>query len=420
MATHTRPFLMTGAALARAGAVGAGPPAMMPSVAMPAPTALSSAAYDLTTFADVLTITPDDISNAYFAGWGFALKPDQPDDPDWAAAYLGPFTQDENGRQCNSTCYTAGISGVAYLFLDALINGNGGGIDDYEFWKISALNYYFEGGPGPGTVYLALGPFANPDSALYNPALASVITLAGQGLDAFSTIYIGALDTVSQLARAVPGVGPYIYGAIQAYLGPNTSDDFFGDWSYFAGLSGILRYVSDVVLTGGNPYPPYGPPVTEPVESAASTLAVAAAPAVAVSAPAAVEPAVEAPAVTDNAPAAEVVESTPAAEVAEVAETTPVAEVAEVAESTPVAEVAEVPEVVESTPAADITPVEVKTTDAAPDAVDTVAESAPAAAAPAKAAKRPVRGALQRAAKSIGSALKGAPAAKAETAADAE
>jgi hypothetical protein len=397
MTTHTRPFLITGAALASAVAVVAATPAIMPSVAMPPPTALSVAAYELTTFADLLSITGEDISNTYFGGWGFALKPDQPDDPDWAAAYLGPFAQDENGQQCNNTCYTAGISGIAYMFLDALINGNGEGIDDYTNWEISALNYYFEGGPGPGTVYLAIGPFANPASPLYNPAIASAITLASQGLDALSTIYIGALDTVSQLAKTLPGVGPYIYGAIQAYLGPNTSDDFFGDWGYFAGLSGILRYVSDVVLTGGNPYPPYGPPV----DSAASTLAGAAVPAAAVSAPAAVEPAAEAAAVADSAPAAGVMESTPVAEV----RSTPVAEVAEVAESTP---------------AADITAVEVDSADTVPDAVDTPAEASPAAAAPTKQAKRPVRGALQRAAKSIGSALKSAPeAAKADTATDA-
>jgi hypothetical protein len=410
----------------------------MPSVAMPSPTALSSAAYELTTFADLLSITPEDISNTYFAGWGFSLKPDEPTSPDWAAQYLSPFVLDGNGNQCVNSCGVTGPSGIAYMFLDALINGNGAGIDTLEGilqdpakpyqpdpakpnynpyttppWSISALNYYFEGGPGPGTVYLFLQPFANPGSPLYNPAIASVITLAGQGLDAFSTIYIGALDTISQLAKTVPGVGPYIYGAIQAYLGPNTSDDQFGDWSYFAGLSGILRYVTDVVLTGGNPYPPYGPPVTEP---AASTLAVAAGPAAAVAAPAVVEaPAVdtvaEAPVVADSAPVSEVAESTPVAEVAEVVEITPVAEVAD---SAPASEIAD------STPAADITPVEVESTDAAPAAVDTPADAAPEAASPAKEAKRPVRGALQRAAKSIGSALKGAPAAaNADAAADA-
>ncbi|MDA2948012.1 MAG: hypothetical protein O2892_03100 [Actinomycetota bacterium] len=422
MATRTRPFLMTGAALASAVAVVAATPSIMPSVAMPAPTALSSAAYDLTTFADLLSITPEDISNAYFGGWGFALKPfDETDpDPDWEAAYLSPFIG------CNEDCAVAGVSGVAYLLLDALINGNGEGYEDSSNWSVSALNYAFEGGPGPAALYLAIGPFANPASPLYNPAVVSAILLAGQGLNSFSLIYIQALDTVSKLAAEVPLLGPYIYGAIQAYLGPNTSDEFFGDWGYFAGLSGVLRYVTDVVLTGGNPLPPYGPPVTEPVESAASILAVAAEPAAAEADPAAVEPAVEVPAVADSAPAAEVVESTPAAEVAEVAETTPVVEVAEVAETTPVTEVAEttpvaeVAEVVESTPAADITPVEVESTDATPAAVDTPAEAAPAAATPAKEAKRPVRGALQRAAKSIGSALKAAPAAKAEAAADAD
>jgi hypothetical protein len=421
---------MTGVALASAVAVVAAAPSIMPSVAMPAPTALSSAAYELTTFADLLSITPEDISNAYFGGWGSKLKPfdDSDPDPDWVASYLGPF------NNCNEDCAVPGPSGIAYMALDALFNGTGTGIGaaygilqdpDKPYqpdaakpnynpyttppWPTTALNYYFEGGPGPGTVYLLLQPFANPASPLYNPAIASVITLAGQGLDAFSTIYIGALKALGLAAQPVPVVGPYIYGIINSYLGPNTDDEDWASYGYLAGLSGILRYVTDVVLTGGNPYPPYTP-VTE---TAASTLAVAAVPAAAVAAPAVVEaPAVdtaaEVPAVADNAPVAEV---------AEVVESTPVAEVAEVAETTPVAEVAEV---VESTPAADITPVEVESTDAAPDAVDTPADAAPEAASPAKEAKRPVRGALQRAAKSIGSALKGAPAASStDTAADA-
>jgi hypothetical protein len=395
---------------------------------MPSTTALSSATYDLTTFADLLSITPEDISNAYFDGWGFKLKPfdDTDPDPDWAAAFLSPFAN------CNEDCGVAGPSGIGYLLLDALINGNGGGYDDADNWRTSALNYTFEGGPGIGLTYLVIQPFVVPTSPLYNPQLASVIVLASNGLDSLSTVYIESLKTIALLAQPVPLVGPYIYGAIQSYLGPNTDDEDWAAFGYFEGLSGILRYAIDVVLTGGNPYPPYGPPVPDPVESAASTLAVSAVPAAAEADPEAVEPAAEAPAVADSAPAAEVVESTPAAEVAEVAEvaeTTPVAEVAEVVETTPVAEVAEVAEttpvaevaeVVESTPAADITPVEIKTTDAAPDAVDTPAEAAPAAASPAKEAKRPARGALQRAAKRIGSALKGAPAAKAETAADAD
>ena len=441
MATHTRPFLMTGAALASAVAVVAATPSIMPSVAMPAPTALSSAAYDLTTFADLLSITPEDISNAYFDGWGFKLKPfDETDpDPDWAAAYLDPFLQ------CNERCGVTGPSGIAYMALDALINGTGTGIGaaygilqnpDEKYqpdpakpnynpyttppWPTSALNYTFEGGPGPGLTYAILQPFSVPTSPLYNPALASAIVFASNGLDSLSTVYVQALKTIALLAQPVPLVGPYVYGTIQSYLGRNTDDEDWAAFGYFEGLSGILRYAIDVVLTGGNPYPPYGPPVTEPVESAASILAVAAEPAAAEADPAAVEPAVEVPAVADSAPAAEVVESTPVAEVAEVAETTPVVEVAEVAETTPVAEVAEVAEVVESTPAADITPVEVKTTEAAPDAVDTAVKAPSAAATPAKEAKRPVRGALQRAAKSIGSALKAAPAAKAEAAADAD
>ena len=56
MATHTRPFLITGAALASAAAIVAASPAFAPSNALPSPAALSSAKYELATFADVFTI----------------------------------------------------------------------------------------------------------------------------------------------------------------------------------------------------------------------------------------------------------------------------------------------------------------------------------------------------------------------------
>ena len=462
MATRTKP-LIASAALATAAAVVVATPAVVPSVAAPVPPALASAQVQLATFSDLLSITPEIWNNVLFDGWGFALSPDQIEDFDWANAFLNPFIN------CNFDCAVNGPSGIAYLALDALINGNGQGIEtvngvledpskpyqpdpdkpDYnpyviQPWSISAVNYFFEGGLGPGATYLALQPFGNPVSPLYNPALATALSVAAQGLPALTILLIAGLDTVSKFARDnLPFVGPYIYGAIQAALGPNSSDEFFGDWGYFAGLSGVLRYVTDVILTGGNPYPPYGPPVTEPVESAASTLVSAAA----VSADAGLEAAAEsagaesagaesagaesadaesaadgeaAPAVEAEAAPAVEAEAAPAVEVAAV-------EVAEV-EVAPVVEVdSGTAETAEGAAEVDITPADVKASakdapaaastedadsgDAADDSTEAPAAEA-AAEAPAKVTNRAKRGALQRAAKSattsIGSALKGA------------
>lgn len=471
MATRTKP-LIASAALATAAAVVIATPAVAPSVSAPTPPALASAQVELATFSDLLSITPEDWSNILFTGWGFALSPDQIQDFDWANEFLNPFVN------CNFNCAVTGPSGVAYAALDALINGNGQGIGtvngvledpdkpyqpdpdkpDYnpyviQPWRISAVNYFFEGGLGPGATYLALQPFGNPSSPLYNPALAQTLAVAAQGLPALTILLIAGLDTVARLAQNVPLVGPYIYGAIQAALGPNSSDEFFGDWGYFGGLSGVLRYVTDVILTGGNPYPPYGPPVTAPVEAAAGALVSAAA----ISADAVAEAQAAAPvaeadvAEADVAEAADAGEAADTAPVGEVADPAPVAEVdaapAVEVEATPVAEVeaeaapAAVAEVAEAAASAegpaevDITPADVKS--AAKDAPAATAgdnaatggatgddaAAAPAAEvaaeAPAKVTNRSMRGALQRAGKSIGSALKSAVggAASAEKAA---
>ena len=458
MAIRTKP-LISAAALASAATVAVSTQAVASTRSLPTPLALSTAQVQLTTFSDLLSITPEDWSNILFTGWGFALSPNQPLDIDWAAGFISPFTN------CDFNCAVTGPSGVAYAALDALINGNGAGIDTVngilqdpskpyqpdpdkpDFnpyttppWGISSVNYFFEGGAGSGVQYLVTQPFGDPASPLYNPEIATLIGRAFLGVDNVSVTYIQALDLISKLAiDNVPFLGSYIYGGIQAYLGPNTSDEFFGDWGYFAGLSGLLRYATDVILTGGNPFPPYGPPTaTDPAETALASAAVPATEAVSLTESTAVDQSAEAADVTDAASAeaseasvdaaaapsdiegdiaaVDTAEAQTTAEIAAV-DTTAVDTTA-VETATDIVEVQTAPDVapVETTP--DITPVEV------PAEVDDAATSVPAAdvadSAPAGAATktpgRAARGAMERAAKSIASAVGGSKAAKSTTA----
>ncbi len=400
MATRTNP-LVSAAVLASAAAIAVATPAIAPSVQLPSPHALQAAKVQLATFSDLLSVSATDWSNVFFGGYGEAISPNQDPDFDWAAAYVSPFTR------CNFNCTVSGPSGIGYLALDALIDGNGSGyapvlkdptkpyndttnpyVGGYPTWSVSAVNYYFEGGPGPGTAYLVASPFGNPKSPLYNPTVAGLIMQVFQGLPVLTNYYVAGLDAIAKLAKQVPTVGPYIYGAINAYLGPQTADPQFGDWGYAAGLSGILRYVSDVVTTGGNPYPPYGPTPPAASGSAASvaTLAAAAVPAaasavaapkvetVAESAPAARAAKDTAPAVSevevsapaDSAPA----DSSPAVSAPVVSKPESAPEVGEAKASAPAAvdtppvstpevkaaEEPSVPEVKPSTPAADSAP----------------------------------------------------------------
>ena len=367
MATRTNP-LVSAAVLASAAAIAVATPALAPSVQLPTPHALAAAKVQLTTFADLLSITATDYDTVLFQGYGQAISPNQDPDFDWAAAYVSPFTA------CDFNCTRNGPSGIAYVILDALINGNGTGyapvydaqgnaIAGYPTWNVSAVNYFFEGGLGPGVEYLVVQPFGDPTSPQYNPTVAGIITQAFQGAAFVTFLYTTALQTVAALALQVPVVGQYIYGGIQAYLGAN---------GYPQGLSGILEYVTQVVAGGGtNPIPP------PPAGSGASvaTLAAAAVPAAAagVEAPKVVAPAESAPAtgpakvsaatsIPESTPAADVKVSAPAVSepkvsapaVSEPKDSIPAPEVK------PVVEAPSVPDVTPSTPVADSTPAPVK------------------------------------------------------------
>jgi hypothetical protein len=400
MATRTNP-LVSAVVLASAAAVAVATPAIAPSVQLPSPHALQAAKVQLATFADLLSITAEDWTNVVFVGYGEAISPNQDPDFDWAASYnnlsVNPF------EQCDFSCTVPGISGVGYLALDALFNGNGTGyapiledptkpynettnpyVGGYPTWSVGAINYFFEAGAGSGTAYLVAQPFGDPKSPLYNPAVAQIITQAFNGLENVTNIYVAGLTALATLALQVPTVGPYVYGAINSYLGPNTSDEIWGDYLYFGGLTGVLKYVADVIATGGNPYPPYGPQPT------AATLAAAAVPAAAASVVAAPKveaaPAEAAPATglaKVSAPEASAPESTPAADVevsapavsevkvsapavSETKASAPAAVEVSVPVSTPapevkpVVEAPSVPDVTPSAPVADSTPAPVK------------------------------------------------------------
>lgn len=386
MATRTKP-LMSAVALASAAAVAVATPALAPSNTKATSPALSSAAVELATFSDLLSITGADWNNVFYNGWGGAIGSINPDPETVENDYWLP--------DCDYDCTIPGVSGIAYLALDALINGNGEGINDASQWSVNALNYFFEGGFATGVQYIVESPFlSNPVNQpcdaegvtcgpLYNPAIANLIALGFQGPYALTTLYVTALSTVAQLASNVPYIGEYLYRGIGSYIGPafQTVDSIY-DYSAYAGLSGILRYVGGVITTGGNPNP--YPLLQSP--SAASTAAVAA-----------------------KVPAALSVASAPAAETVAV-ESAPAATDAD----TKVAEPASPTATTASSTTSETKPADTASATAADAVAATPAATAPVtkpAAAPAPSRKRPVRSAAASVAKAVSSAVSRAASA---------
>ncbi len=399
MATQTRPFLTRGVALASAAAIAVATPAIAPNLT-PTPTALSAAQVELTTFADLLSITPADWNNYFFVGWGGALGAINPDPEVLDPTYY---------VDCDYDCTIPGISGLAYLALDAVINGNGAGIQNVngiledpdlpyqpdptkpnynpyttEPWGTSAVNYFFEGSFSTGLQYIAQSPFA-PGAPLANEQIFNAIALAFQGEYALTTLYVQALSTIAVLALGLPLVGEYVYRGIGSYIGPAfTTVDSFYDYSFYAGISGVLRYVGGVILTGGNPNP-YPAPTPEP--TAAVSAASVATPVVAALKADAPKAAVEAPQAEAGSSEAGSSEAGTEASVADV-EAPTAGDSAEADAS-----------------ATESTETPADTTAAVESPSSAVAETV--AEAPAKTAKRPVRNAVERATKKIASALGG-------------
>lgn len=384
MATRTTP-LMSAAALATAAAVAVATPAIAPSITSATSPVLSTAKVNLANFADLMSITASDWNYYFYTGWGGAIGQIEIDPQTSISDYWLP--------QCNYDCTVAGVSGLAYLALDALINGNGQGIADAPNWSVSAVNYLFEGDAGPVTAlqYILEKPFLGEPyttpGPLYNPAIASAIALVFQGGYALTTLYVTGLSLVAQAALAVPYIGEYLYRGIGSYIGPAFSSVDGGyDYSAYSGFSGVLRYLGGVITTGGNPNP--YPLVQTSSASATPALAAKVGSAGAASADAAVA---AASTEANTTPAESASSAAVAATTAAAAETKP-------ADSTPA----------DSTPADSASPVA--------DAVTTAAPTTKPADAP-KSRKRPMRDAAASVKKAVGAAVSGA--AKAATGASA-
>jgi hypothetical protein len=383
---------MTGAALASAAALVVATPAITPTLNQASIT-VANAGYNLATFSDIFTIPSGEWIASYFQGYGGIVGPDNP-------LPLEPWASG-----CNGSCYIAGWSGVSYLALDALINGNGEGWENNKDWGVGAVNYFYEGGtPGAGIEYIL-----QESIGAANPVLGVLITLIFAGPQLVTVVYDNAIQLLSEAALNLPVIGDYVYGALNAYLGPASLDPNFR--FYTDGLTGILNYTIDV-LTGNAP--------PSPTPTAESAAALAAAPAAAVAALSGRAAAPVVAAVTDSAVAPEV--SAPSAsDAVETAVTqsesapTGSSEAAGGAAATETATDAE-----EAAPAGD-SPAEAAAgtgteTPASSPAVESPRKAAAetgsdtSATDPVKTRKRPVRDAVEKVGAAIGSALKGSKA----------
>ena len=387
MASQTRPLLMTGAALASAAALVVATPAITPALNQASIT-VANGGYNLATFSDIFTIPSGEWIASYFQGYGGIVGPNNP-------LPLEPWASG-----CDGNCFIAGWSGVSYLALDALINGNGEGWENNADWGVGAVNYFFEGGtPGAGVEYIL-----QESIGAANPVLGVLITLIFAGPQLVTVVYDNAIQLLSEAALNLPVIGDYVYGALNAYLGPASLDPNFR--FYTDGLTGILNYTIDV-LTGN------APPSPAPTAESAAALAAA---------PAAAAPALSgraaAPVVEANVPVAAETAAPSAADAVETA--------AAETESAPAGSADAATEAVTGEAA---TETAAETTEAAP-AVDSPVD-APAAESPAiespretaaetgtetpadnpvKTRKRPIRDAVEKVSTAIGSALKGSKA----------
>ena len=435
MATQSRPFMSKGVALASAAAIAAATPAIMPALDVPTH-ALATAEVQLANFADLMSVPAGAWTDVLFSNtlWGGTLSAGTYG-PAWAApqtVFLQPGYVNPWAGYCNNECAKGGITGVTYLFFDALINGDGTGYDNASEWPVGFVNYLFE----PIAAF-AIGGGSSPFLEITNPGLSAATWFALQGTigQAFpeltvpiaalfwgptnlSVAYNLALSVVALGLSAVPLIGPFLGNSILAYLGdlqiPGTvePDALF----YQFGLSGTLNYWIDIA-TGAVPFPTGTvPPEAAPAAVEAPVTSVAAAMSTAAdSATSAVEAsAVEASEVEASEAEATEVEASEA-EASEV-EAPRAGETGE--DVTPVSSGSD--EGTATDPVSESTPVETPaettvTVDSPSDVVAySTADAAPTATGPAEAStkvgKRSARGAAARVATKVASAIDAAKA----------
>ena len=286
MATQTLPFFKTGAALASAAAIAVASPAIAPNLT-PTPNALSTAQVELTTISDLMSIPGYEWSNVLFSvdSWGGAVSTSQV-----SGLIIEPYASSCTDSDGAGVCTVSGISGVAYLALDALINGNGAGFDNADGilqnpdlpyqpdpdqpnynpyttppWTVSAVNYLFE--PqyyiqlGNGTVFSFQSVEAGLSAATQYvlqatlgttfPALSPLISALFYGPYLVTIAYTTALNAVANAVVNVPLVGPFASNSILAYLGRLATES---GALYIEGLSGVLQYWGNIA-TGIEPFP---------------------------------------------------------------------------------------------------------------------------------------------------------------------
>lgn len=443
MATRTKP-LISAAALASAAAVAVVSPGVAPNLNMPTPGALSRAAYELVNFKDVLSVPSVAWTDLLFGNtsWGGVLGPENYG-PDWAApqdafgqyGYVNPWA-----AYCANTCDQSGFTGAAYLFFDALINGNGEGYANSDQWKIGFVNYFFEpnsvfqlgGGSSPTLQYVSEGLSAAAWYALQGtigrlvPATSVPLAAAFWGPNNVSVLYNFTLSIAAVTLGAIPLVGPLLGNTLLAYLGDLSLEPGTQDY-YQYGLSGAFNYLVDLA-TGAVPFPtkvPWykiDPATAAAVATAASAVKTESADE---SATDDIKPETEGTDSADHeaAEASEVSDSTTEADSHDATEAshdesteTEAAETGSTETGSTETKADDTPVVAE--PKADVPvatpPVEtpVATTLQVPAA--DVAVSAPAEAPAAPKRPRPIRDAVEKAGKQINTAIANAKAAKAE------
>ena len=214
MATQTRPFVMTGAALASVAAMAAAAPAVVPGhlAGLPTPLSLSQAQVELTALAD---ISIQGAIDAFTNGFGGFIGADDP--------YFPGFAND---------ALLTGFQGVGYYLVNQALEG---------IVPFNLDNYFFEVGS------------QNPSNFVYSGATAAAFVGASEvfGADSLPAQFLGSLitgtssigDAIVALTAGIPVVGD-LTSVYFTGLAPNDTTE------YGTGIMGVLSYAVSKVLPG--------------------------------------------------------------------------------------------------------------------------------------------------------------------------